>query len=61
MTQEQFTSLVATTAAGLAPILLASGPVSADRLTELATMAADLAQRIAKEARSRYQAASGSI
>jgi hypothetical protein len=61
MTQEQFTDLVATTAAGLAPIMLAHGPISPERIKELAETAANLAQQISKEARNRYQAASGSI
>jgi hypothetical protein len=62
MTQEQFTDLVATTAAGLAPILLTTqGHVTPDRLAELARVAADLAQRISVEARSKYEAATGSI
>ena len=61
MTQEQFTNLVATTAAGLAPVLLLPGHASAERLSELARVAADLAQRIAKEAQSRYRAADWSI
>jgi hypothetical protein len=61
MTQEEFTSLVATAAAGLAPIMLAHGHISPERLRELAETAANLAQQISKEARTRYQAASTSI
>jgi hypothetical protein len=61
MTQEQFTDLVATVAVGLAPIMLAHGHISPDRMKELTDTAANLAQQIAKEARTRYQAASGSI
>jgi len=61
MTQEQFTNLVATTAAGLAPVLLLPGHAGPERLSELARAAADLAQRIAKEAQSRYRAADWSI
>jgi hypothetical protein len=59
MTQEEFTNLVATAAAGLAPIMLAHGPVSPERLRELAETAANLALQVSKEARTRYQAASG--
>jgi len=36
MTQQEFTSLVATAAAGLAPIMLAHGHISPERLRELA-------------------------
>ena len=61
MTQEQFTNLVATAAAGLAPIMLAHGHISPERLKEVAEVATNLAQQVAKEARPRYQAASGSI
>jgi hypothetical protein len=61
MTQEQFTDLVAMAAVGLAPIMLAHGHISPDRLKELTEIAANLAEQIAREARSRYQAASGSI
>lgn len=61
MTQEQFTDLVATSAMGLAPIMLAHGHISPERLKELTDTAANLAQQIAREARTRYQAASGSI
>jgi hypothetical protein len=59
MTQEQFTDLVATAAAGLAPIMLGHGPISAERIRELAETAANLALQVSKEARTRYQAASG--
>jgi hypothetical protein len=61
MTQEQFTDLVATVAAGLAPIMLAHGHISAERIKELTETAANLAQQVSKEARTRYQAASGSV
>ena len=61
MTQEQFTDLVATVAAGLAPIMLAHGHISLERLKELAATAANLAEQVSKEARTRYQAGSGSI
>ena len=61
MTQEQFTNLVATAAAGLAPIMLVHGHTSPERLKEVAEVATNLAQQVAKEARTRYQAASGSI
>ena len=59
MTQEQFTELVATAAAGLAPIMLAHGHISPERIRELAETAANLALEVSKEARTRYQAASG--
>ena len=59
MTQEQFTDLVATAAAGLAPIMLAHGPVSPERIKELAETATNLALEVSKEARTKYQAASG--
>ncbi len=59
MTQEQFTELVATAAAGLAPIMLAHGHISPERIKELAETAANLALEVSKEARTRYQAASG--
>jgi len=59
MTQEQFTELVATAAAGLAPIMLAHGHISLERIKELAETAANLALEVSKEARTRYQAASG--
>ena len=61
MTQEQFTNLVATAAAGLAPIMLAHGHISAERLRELAEVATNLAQQVSQEARARYQAASDAI
>jgi hypothetical protein len=61
MTQEQFTNLVATAAAGLAPIMLAHGHISPERLKELAEVATNLAEQVSKEARTRYQAASGAI
>jgi hypothetical protein len=60
MTQEQFTNLVATSAAGLAPIMLAHGHISPERLKELAEVATILAQQVLKEARTGYQAVSGS-
>jgi hypothetical protein len=59
MTQEQFTNLVATAAAGLAPIMLAHGHISAERLRELAETATNLALQVAKEARTKYPMASG--
>ena len=59
MTQEQFTDLVARAAAGLAPIMLAHGHISAERIKELAETAANLALEVSKEARTKYQAASG--
>jgi hypothetical protein len=59
MTQEQFTELVATADAGLAPIMLAHGHISPERIKELAETAANLALQVSKEARTRYQAASG--
>ncbi len=61
MTQVEFTNLVAMAAAGLAPIMLAHGPISAERLKELAETAANLAKQVSNEARTRYEAASGSI
>ena len=61
MTQEQFTDLVAKAAVGLAPIMLAHGHISTDRIKELVETAANLAQQISKEAHLRYRAASGSI
>ena len=61
MTQEQFTDLVARAASGLAPIMLAHGHISAERIRELTETAANLALEVSKEARTRYQAASGSI
>lgn len=61
MTQVEFTNLVATAAAGLAPIMLAHGPISPERLKELAETAANLAQQVSREARTRYEAAGGSI
>jgi len=61
MTHEQFATLVATSAGALAPFLLVPGHVSPERLADLAKMAGDLAQKISTEARSRYQAASGSL
>lgn len=61
MTQEQFTDLVATAALGLAPIMLAHGHISPERIKELVETAANLAQQVSKEARARYQAVSGSI
>jgi hypothetical protein len=61
MTQDEFTSLVATAAAGLAPIMLAHGHISPERIKELAETATNLAQQISKEARTRYQAVSGSF
>jgi hypothetical protein len=48
-------------AAGLAPIMLAHGHISPERLKEVAEVATNLAQQVAKEARTTYQAASGSI
>ena len=59
MTQEQFTDLVATAAAGLAPIMLGHGPISPERIKALAETAANLALQVSKEARTRYQAESG--
>ena len=59
MTQEEFTNLVATAAAGLAPIMLGHGPISPERIREVAETAANLALQVAKEARTRYQAESG--
>jgi len=59
MTQEQFTDLVARAASGLAPIMLAHGHISPERIRELAETAANLALEVSKEARTRYQAASG--
>ena len=61
MTQVEFTNLVAAAAAGLAPIMLAHGPISPERLKELAETAANLAQQVSREARTRYEAAGGSI
>jgi hypothetical protein len=61
MTQVEFTNLVATAAAGLAPIMLAHGPISPERLKELAETAANLAQQVSREARTRYEAAGSSI
>jgi membrane-associated HD superfamily phosphohydrolase len=62
MTQEHFTTLTAMAAVGLAPIMLTTpGHVSPARLKELAEAAANLAQELAKEAQTRYQAASGAI
>jgi hypothetical protein len=40
MTQEQFTDLIATSAVGLAPIMLAHGHISPELLKELAETAA---------------------
>ena len=61
MTQEEFTNLVATAAAGLAPIMLAHGPISPERLREIAETAANLALEVSKQARPRDQAASGVV
>lgn len=61
MTQEQFTDLVAKAAVGLAPIMLAHGHISRDRIKELVETAANLAQEVSKEAQVRYGAAGGSI
>lgn len=55
MTQEQFTALAATVSAGLAPVLLVPGHAAPDQLDELARLATDLAARISKEARAKYQ------
>jgi hypothetical protein len=55
MTQEQFTALAATVAAGLAPIFILPVHASPDRLHELARAATDLAAWISKEARAKYQ------
>jgi membrane-associated HD superfamily phosphohydrolase len=60
MTQEQFTHLTAMAAVGLAPIMMTTaGHVSRERLKELAEAAANLAQELLKEARTKYQAANG--
>jgi membrane-associated HD superfamily phosphohydrolase len=60
MTQEQFTHLTAMAAVGLAPIMMTTaGHVSRERLKELAEAAANLAQELSKEARTKYQAANG--
>ena len=62
MTQEQFTNLAAMAAAGLAPVMLTTaGHVSPERLKELAEAAVKLAQQLSKEARTAYQAASGTL
>ena len=61
MTQEQFTDLVAKSAVALAPIMLAHGHISTDRIKELVQTAANLAQEVSKEAQVRYRAAGGSI
>jgi hypothetical protein len=62
MTQEEFTNLTAMAAAGLAPVMLTTaGHVSPDRLKELAKAAVNLAQQLSNEARTAYQAASGTL
>jgi membrane-associated HD superfamily phosphohydrolase len=62
MTQEEFTNLAAMAAAGLAPVMLTTaGHVSPERLKELAEAAVKLAQQLSKEARTAYQAASGTL
>jgi membrane-associated HD superfamily phosphohydrolase len=62
MTQEQFTYLTAIAAVGLAPIMMTTaGHVSPDRLKELAAAAANLAQELSKEARTKHQAASAAV
>jgi len=57
MTQQEFTSLVATCAAGLAPVVLHRGSPSLERLGELAKTATELAQRISEESSEGYQLA----
>jgi len=55
MTQQEFTSLVATCAAGLAPIVIKPGSPSPERLAELASAATDLAQQIYEQSSQGYQ------
>jgi membrane-associated HD superfamily phosphohydrolase len=62
MTQEQFTYLTAMAAVGLAPVMMTTaGHVSPDRLRELAEAAANLAQELSKEARTKYRAAGAAL